>query len=103
LILTDEPWTIFEFDDDSPDRHGAEHSASDIIVPPGVYILLQQGKHSSPPIASLIEISLPDGSPVQARLTESSARRRQPTHSNTPTRVILHPPTGRYPAEYIHV
>jgi len=70
LIVTTESWGIFDFDDNSPNRHGAQQSASDTIVPPGDYILLRQ-----------------DGNPLQVHLTDASARKRQPTHSNTPAKL----------------
>jgi len=70
LIHTNESWAIFEFDENSPNRHGTQQYANDVIVPSGVYVLLQQ-----------------DGSPVEVRLTDASARLRQPTHSNTPTQL----------------
>jgi len=53
LIRTTESWAIFDFDNNSPNRHGAQQSASDAIVPTGVYILLQQGKRFSTPAISL--------------------------------------------------
>jgi hypothetical protein len=45
LIVTTESWGIFDLDNNDPNRHGAQRSASDTIVSPGDYILLQQGKH----------------------------------------------------------
>jgi len=67
LIYTTDSWAIFDFDASSPNRHGEQQSASDAIVSTVVYILLRE-----------------DGSPIEVRLTDASARRRQPTHTNTP-------------------
>jgi hypothetical protein len=47
LIYTTETWAIFAYDDNIPNRHGAQQSASDEIVSSGAYILLRQGKRSS--------------------------------------------------------
>jgi len=71
LIYTTDSWAIFDFDASSPNRHGEQQSASDAIVSTVVYILLRE-----------------DGSPIEVRLTDASARRRQPTHTNTPASII---------------
>jgi len=71
LIRTTKSWAIFEFDNSSPNRHGAQQSVSDTIVPPGVYILLRQ-----------------DGNPLEVLLIDASARSRQPTLCNTPARLM---------------
>ena len=47
LIRAEDPWAIFDLDEGSADRRGAQQPLdSAIIVPPGDYILLRQGKHS---------------------------------------------------------
>jgi len=88
LIRTDHQWEIFDLDEDSPGRHGAQKPLDSVIVPPGVYILLQPGKQAllrryRHGVLTLFS----DGSPLQVALTEETARPRQPTHSNTPARV----------------
>lgn len=69
LIQTEQRWAIFDLDETSPNRHGAQQQLGSEIVPAGDYILLQQ-----------------DGGPCPVALTEERARPRQPTHSNTPAR-----------------
>lgn len=44
LIYTTDSWSIFDFDAGSPNCHGKQRSASDVIVCTGVYILLHEGK-----------------------------------------------------------
>ncbi|KAF8219826.1 hypothetical protein L208DRAFT_1545762 [Tricholoma matsutake] len=70
LIQTEQRWAIFDLDETSPNRHGAQQQLGSEIVPARDYILLQQ-----------------DGGPCPVALTEEKARTRQPTHSNTPARV----------------
>ena len=90
LIRTKHPWAIFDLDESSIRRHGAQQPLGSVIVPPGVYILLQQGKHPLVPVA-YSHLFL-DGSPLKVALTENTARLRQPTHLNSPVRVSPPPP-----------